>query len=403
MFYELLMAKARKQKQQDYIELEYIGNTSTSYIFFPLVTAGKDIVEIEYEAQFTRLDVQQAEIKNGFPYFFIGCMANSVWYAGCTNYGNSTVKADKNWHKFKLVSYGDDNGFWLDGERIYQGGVTTAVFLPEGFRLWIGQGGSRNTYNRKKYVKVKVNGQLVYDLIPVLDKDLEPCLYDKVSGQYFYNQGGGEFEWKLPNQLEYIRTTDDSYTIIDVITDGSYTIEAKCRAVSIPDNTVRCFGGYMWQGDSSIYNNPRSSIGCYNKRWHVGYNKTGQAGTCDTNLHVFKLVEFLKFGEDFNADYFSVDGEQLAISHGSTVDFYSNTKRNWAIGGRIQSAGFKNPLDAEHYYWKFWDGNDKLVAYIIPVFDENLTPCMYDLVSKKYFYNIGTGQFKGPDDNSLIV
>lgn len=38
-----------------------------------------------------------------------------------------------------------------------------------------------------------VNGVLVRDFIPVLDWNDTPCLYDKVSGQLFYNAGTGEF------------------------------------------------------------------------------------------------------------------------------------------------------------------------------------------------------------------
>ena len=34
---------------------------------------------------------------------------------------------------------------------------------------------------------------LIADLIPVLDYDNTPCMYDKVSGEFFYNQGTGEF------------------------------------------------------------------------------------------------------------------------------------------------------------------------------------------------------------------
>ena len=37
------------------------------------------------------------------------------------------------------------------------------------------------------------DGVLVQHLIPVLDWDDHPCMYDKVSGELFYNQGTGEF------------------------------------------------------------------------------------------------------------------------------------------------------------------------------------------------------------------
>lgn len=36
-------------------------------------------------------------------------------------------------------------------------------------------------------------GVIVRDLIPVLDWDMTPCMYDKVSGELFYNAGKGSF------------------------------------------------------------------------------------------------------------------------------------------------------------------------------------------------------------------
>jgi hypothetical protein len=36
-------------------------------------------------------------------------------------------------------------------------------------------------------------GDKTLDLIPVLDKESVPCMYDKVSGEYFYNTNGETF------------------------------------------------------------------------------------------------------------------------------------------------------------------------------------------------------------------
>lgn len=40
---------------------------------------------------------------------------------------------------------------------------------------------------------IEVNGVLVRDFIPVLDWNDVPCMYDKVSGEFFYNKGTGKF------------------------------------------------------------------------------------------------------------------------------------------------------------------------------------------------------------------
>jgi hypothetical protein len=39
----------------------------------------------------------------------------------------------------------------------------------------------------------KQTGNLVGDFIPVLDPNGTPCMYDKVTEQFFYNNGSGEF------------------------------------------------------------------------------------------------------------------------------------------------------------------------------------------------------------------
>ena len=40
---------------------------------------------------------------------------------------------------------------------------------------------------------LSIDGVLRYDMIPVLDGNDTPCLYDKVTKQFFYNQGTGQF------------------------------------------------------------------------------------------------------------------------------------------------------------------------------------------------------------------
>ena len=46
------------------------------------------------------------------------------------------------------------------------------------------------------------------------------------------------------------------------------------------------------------------------------------------------------------------------------------------------------------YYWKVYDANNRLIQDLRPCLDTQGVPCMYDEVSKRYFYNQGTGTFK---------
>lgn len=42
---------------------------------------------------------------------------------------------------------------------------------------------------------ISKNGKKLRSYIPVLDLSGRPAMYDEVSGQFFYNQGTGEFDW----------------------------------------------------------------------------------------------------------------------------------------------------------------------------------------------------------------
>ena len=45
--------------------------------------------------------------------------------------------------------------------------------------------------------KAERNGNVIHNLVPCIDADGVPCMYDTVSKQSFYNQGTGEFLYEL--------------------------------------------------------------------------------------------------------------------------------------------------------------------------------------------------------------
>jgi hypothetical protein len=89
----------------------------------------------------------------------------------------------------------DNNTGWTDTvTTTYSGSLTTPT------NLYIGYAGSlsgllnvANLYGNIYRCKIWDNGTLVRDFIPVLDYNDVPCMYDKVSNQYFYNAGTGDF------------------------------------------------------------------------------------------------------------------------------------------------------------------------------------------------------------------
>lgn len=99
-----------------------------------------------------------------------------------------------------------------------------------------------------------------------------------------------------------------------------------------------------------------------------------------------------KFNIAFDGDNLKVDGTTYAtLTQAYTPADY---KSMWLFN--CNTTGYYS-ADVNHfigriYNWQIWSGGI-LVRDLIPVLDWSYVPCMYDKVSGKLFYNLGTGSF----------
>lgn len=191
-----------------YIELDYIQSTGTQYINTGL-----------HKVLFTRADKVfvglTPTVISSSAYFF-GTMVgsrgfgvrtrNATWIQGGLWQGGGPASAnvDTIYQRFD-VELSVENGFVLNGVKQADAGVgnpnltvlTEFPFYLGAYTYTTGSAATEYTISATKlkchYLKVERNGELIIDLIPVLDKDNVACMYDKVSGEFFYNQGTGEF------------------------------------------------------------------------------------------------------------------------------------------------------------------------------------------------------------------
>ena len=124
--------------------------------------------------------------------FDIGISAGK-WFA--RRFGVNTLKitADTNRHVFEIIS--DESAFSIDGTKynlqFSTGSFSKSIYLFARNDLVITFYCTLALYG----FSVRENNTLIQDLIPVLDLSGRPAMYDEVSGQFFYNQGTGEFTW----------------------------------------------------------------------------------------------------------------------------------------------------------------------------------------------------------------
>ena len=102
----------------------------------------------------------------------------------------------------------------------------------------------------------------------------------------------------------------------------------------------------------------------------------------DTNTHTFTIdASTSSWKIDDTTGTFSNPG--AVVGAGSIYLF----ARNYAAYEYANK-----PANAKTYYCKIWKGGS-LVRDLIPALNPAGRPCMYDLVEKKAYYNIGTGEF----------
>ena len=187
----------QKQNAKYKKELLYLEGTGTQYINTGVVFKNTDECYLEATLLDTRGDkfcIAPVKWNNNSNRFAMAGRLSNVY---CAAYGATSTSftkyvpetaVDSNKHTFtykdKIFAI-EDIGSIYDAIKNSWGGDTTELRLFYGYNT--------PTQCRIYVYKQKRDGKLIVDMLPVLDWNDVPCMYDKVSGELFYNQGTGEF------------------------------------------------------------------------------------------------------------------------------------------------------------------------------------------------------------------
>ena len=190
-----------KIKKPYYCEVEYLESTGTQYIDTGIIGNSDTKAELA-------LIISTLATGNVGVFGSRGNSANSNLLA--IGYGTSQLASDFNNSSYsryrasvsyeldtKYICYTskeerfikDENGIVLaENTTLCNDTISTSNLL-----LFAETGVALKQQGKMFYVKIWDDNILVRDFIPVLDFNMKPCMYDKVSGKFFYNQGSGEF------------------------------------------------------------------------------------------------------------------------------------------------------------------------------------------------------------------
>lgn len=182
----------QKQVKKYKAELAYIESTGTQWLDTG-VTINTATDEVEFTFQNTGDTV--------YKWFFGEHDNNARFGLGSGDgvnkrnvaYSRNTYKVtDAQMYNSQHTFVANVNGVFLDSVKIADFASFSSTSTLYLFNLNLNGGAYMGSARVWSY-KHKRNGTLIRDLIPALDWNDTPCMYDKVTNELFYNKGTGEF------------------------------------------------------------------------------------------------------------------------------------------------------------------------------------------------------------------
>lgn len=203
---------------------------------------------------------------------------------------------------------------------------------------------------------------------------------DYAEDGYYYKKGYGEdVNTSLFTRIAYLESTGTQCIDTNYVPNNTTRIEMVFEFTKTHTEHGWIFGarnGYL--------------VDDFSVAWHTGANEFYNAfGTdlqymksCQANI-IYKLVK--------NRNITTING----VSATSPDSIFNSGYSMFLFALHNVEGAFK-PAFLKIYSAKIYD-NDVLIRDYIPALDENNIACLYDKVTKTYFYNQGTGSFNaGP-------
>ena len=136
-----------------------------------------------------------------------------------------------------------------------------------------------------------------------------------------------------------------------------------------------------YEDNKRMLNGWSDQAGCYWGMYTDGRLELGTTYLNNTNLREKTTVN-ISLDSSTNTLTATINGESISRSG-------IGVSRNYWIGATTSASSSK--VVGEVYGNKFWNTEGELIRDLRPCIHPNGTVCFYDIVTKKYFYNQGTG------------
>ena len=398
----LMLANLRKRRAY-YTEVEYLESTGTQYIDTGYKMSAGKTMTFNGNIMWTQ--------SNGNANFFYGYRSvNSAEYRGDMRaffvYGTSAPPAGRLAIRYGVntdnststISQNQKYNISFDGTNLKVDGTTfinlSEAYMPANYQnmylFYCNCTGyysadvakfSGRIYNWQMFE----DGVLVRDFIPVLDWNMTPCMYDKVSGQLFYNQGTGSFvAGREIHYVDYLESTGTQYIDCGVPLTQNDTCEVVYSPISYGN-----FTGVFGSRDGASSKNFASGDNESSPYVTADFNNSNYATYRASTPNLPQTGSVIKVIVNKNERLIYVN-DTLTASNTTICNDTFTTPSNCLLFNTYNVNSVK-PHTIRVYGFKIKDKRDYL-----PAVDENGVGFMFDRVSHTCFLNQGTGQFAYP-------
>lgn len=278
------------------------------------------------------------------------------------------------------------NGAYIDDVLKLTASQLSATFTAtKSFFVGWSNGTSTQKLIGKIYpIKIYENDILMQDLRPALDPNGKVCIYDTVSKQYLYNKGTGSFI-AGPRFIEYIKSTGTQYIDTGVYAPDvtRFVVKGTCQPNGM--SNAQLLGAKDSRTATSFFG---SRIVNGKQSWYCVVSDSTSIGN-PLNLSIIDATIVDDKNQPGTLTDLVEDTTQSFESFVGTASNFAFLADNLCIFGG--SATRVSP-NATCYELQIYTA-DGLVRHFKPCIDGNNVKCMYDLITGKYFYNQGTGEF----------
>lgn len=399
-----------KKPRKYYCEVEYLESTeqqtnatdTTNASWIDTGIIPDDTTQMECRVAFTTLvSGNNTEALFGSTGASTGNYRFAFGYASISPYTNfyvglggqnltTSLTRDTNVHTFKIDAINktwaidDTSGSFTSAGSLAS---TTSIFLFARHNPSYGDDKANKPSNAKTYYcKIWKGGSLVRDMIPVLDWNMTPCMYDKITEQLFYTQGTKQFSYgREIHPVDYLESTGTQYIDTGYYPNLNTKVEFMASGINA-DSFAASSSGTWFTGGRQAYQQ---------KMFGSHYNPSNQnlyfSFSTSQNSSYYSSSSMYGDNKKFTLDKTGLYINDVKIvNNTNTTDFTSPaTLAIFALnnnGTVISFTGYKLQ------YYKIWD-NNTLLRDFIPAIDENGVGFMFDRVSHTIYDNAGTGAF----------